>query len=290
MKKKILFLAAGLTLAAVAGSFALFSVSQPANADYAMTELRVDNLSCGSCVKNIQNALGEINGIRSVDVSVTTGRSQVVFNPEEVETTRIAQIITDTGYPAVVLRQLSPEEYRNIQAEDAQLAKTYVAKVGNTLLGREEFDQYVDQLLAEGGLQNQPEARNQVIAQAWEGLLQRTLLLADAERNQVVVQKGEVELRLQQLRGQNPNFDNLIQARFGSQDIFSRRLKEDMTINRNIEEHVLAKVQDPTQRQSQFGRWYQQLVENTPILIYDPLLKQAAAGGGGCGSGCCGKS
>jgi len=37
------------------------------------------------------------------------------------------------------------------------------------------------------------------------------------------------------------------------------------------------------------NRWYGDLVNQTPVVIFDPALKSIVAGGGkGCGGSCCG--
>jgi len=290
MKKNRLLLIAALMVVAVAGSFIFLPTTKSAPDAFAMTELQVKNISCGSCVENIRNALDELDGIQSVDVSLTSGRSRVVYDSTTLKAAQIARAVSAAGYPATVLRQLSAEQYRNLQAEDAHLAKIYVAKVGEMLLGREDFEQAVRLQQSASGSQNRPAPRAQVLQLAWQGLLQRTLMLADAERHQVVVQNGEVDLRIQRLREQQPGFDKTVRARFGSLELFARQLKEDMTINRNIEEHVLAGAKKANQRQTLLRSWYQQLVDTTPVLIYDPGLKQATEVGSGCSSGCCSRS
>jgi len=289
MNRKILYAAVFFLVAIVAG-VALFPVAPKAEADFLMTELQIKNLSCGSCVANIQNALGKVDGVESTEVNLTAGRGLIVFNPAEIKASRIAEVVTLAGYPAKVLNELTAEQYKNIQREDARLAEHYVARIGNTLLGREDFEQFLQQQLAIAGLKDQPEARQQILGSVWSALLQRTLMLNDAARKQVVIQDGEVDLQIQQVRQQIPDFEQNIQSRFGSLEAFSKKIKEDMTINRHIEQNVLAGVDGSQQRQTTFGRWYQQLVEDTPVLYYDAALKQATGVSGGCGSGCCSKS
>ncbi|HEY5673139.1 MAG TPA: cation transporter [Malonomonas sp.] len=289
-RTRLLIILSVVAIALISG-IGLFAADKDANAGLAMSEMSVTKLTCGACVANITNALSGVAGVESVEVSVTTGRSKVMYNPELVDAEKIAQVVTDTGYPATVTRQLSNEQYLAIQTEEAKLAEIYVAKIGDRLLGRDEFDQLVQQKMLSAGYQARPEMQAQIASQTWMGLKQRILLLGAAEKNQVVVQDGEVELRIDQMRQQMPNFESYISG-FSSPDDFFRQTKEDMIINKNIQEHVLAGVASPAQRQVQFNQWFQNLINNSPVTIYDASLKQSAAAKGGCGSGsgggCCG--
>ena len=288
MKKSLLVVT---VVAILAGSVAFFVARQPANAEPGMVELRVSNLSCGSCADKIKGALGGIAGVQSVEVNVTSGRGQVVYDPVQIAAPQIAQAVTDSGYPANVLRVLNSDQFKNILSEDARLSEEYVAKVGEILVARDDFEQFVTLQLAAAGLENQVGAREQILGQAWDNLLQQTLMLMDAERNQVVVQDGEVDMQISQLREQIADFDKNIQTRFGSLEVFAIKVKEDMTISRNIEQFVLVGIKDSEQRQGILTNWYRNLVDNTPVLFYDAGLKQAANSSGGCGSrGCCSKS
>ncbi len=290
-KKQLLIVFSVVAIGLVTG-IGLFVTDRDANASFAMSEMTVKKLTCGSCVSNITTALAAVAGVESVEVSVTTGRSQVLFNPAIVDAQQIAKVVSDAGYPATVTRQFSNEQYLAMQNEEAKLAEIYVAKIGQRLLARDEFDQLVTQRLIAGGLQNRPEMKQQIVKQTWQSLKQRILLIGAAETNRVVVQDGEVELKIKQMQQQMPNFDNYVKAKYVSSDDFFRQIKEDMIINKNIQENVLAGISNPNQRQTRFNQWFQDLIGNSPVIIYDAALKQATRSTGGCGSGsgggCCG--
>ena len=286
--KKLVVASLCLIAVVAAASYAVLTTRADANASFALAELQVSNMTCGSCVARITEALEVLSGVDTVDVSVTTGISKIIYDPQLVEAEQLASTVTAAGYPASVKQLLSSDQYQSLQNEETKLAADYVARIGDRLISRTDFDSAVAKYIKSSGLQDRPEARSQAAAQAWQTVLQRTLLLQAADVNEVVVQNGEVDLRIQKMRQSMPKLDAYITTRYGSLESFQQQLKEDMVINRNIDQFVLSQVKDPRQKQQVYGRWYQDLVDNTSITIYDQQLKQSASSAGGCGGGCCG--
>ncbi len=277
-------------LLAVLGSsvYAVLTTRTADNAQLALAELQVKNMTCGSCVGTITDALEGVSGVEKVDVSVTTGIGKVTFNPSLVDAEKLASTVTATGYPATVKQLLSSDQYHALQNEETRLATSYVARIGETLISRSEFGQQIAQYLKSKGMQDRPEARSQAIGQTWQATLQKTLLLQAAEKNQVVVQDGEIELRIERVQKGIPNFDEYVQTRYGSRELYRQRLKEEMIISRNIDQFVLSKVNNKMSHQQAFNRWFQSLVDNASITIFDPQIKQIAGSAGGCAGSCCG--
>ena len=102
------------------------------------------------------------------------------------------------------------------------------------------------------------------------------------------MQPGEVDVRIDELKQGHQGLEELAVKRYGSMDAFRDRIREDMIINRNIEDHVYAEVVDERERQNRLQAWYADLQANTDVVIFDQTLKAAGKGGGGCGGGCCG--
>ena len=109
-----------------------------------------------------------------------------------------------------------------------------MARISGQLISRSQFEAEVGKYLEDvNGV------TAQAVSRAWQGIMQRTLLLQAAEQNQVVVHDGEVDLRIQSLQKSMPNMDDYVLTRYGSVEQFHQQLKEEMVISRNIEQHVL---------------------------------------------------
>jgi len=281
MKKRLLFVFIIIFAAVAVGVGAWTMKGSPA---YGLAEFSVANMTCGSCAGNIRKALAPIGGVGEVDVSVTAGRARVEYDPRKLRPEAIADKIAAAGYPARVGQVLSADEYRGFREDRDQLAEKFIARIGERLISREAFAQAVSDR------EGDPQAiRLGLLRATWEELRQRELLLSAAEKNGVVVQDGEIDLEYQKLRDDTEGFDALVAARYGNEEAFKRLLKEKLIINRNIDEYVLKGEYDSTSRKLMLDHWFNDLVTNTPVTIFDPALKKAVEGGGsGCGGSCCG--
>ena len=252
------------------------------SADAALAEYQIEKLTCGSCVSNIEKALSDLDGVGSVEVNLTSNRGRVTYDPGEVDSKLIAEKISAAGYPASLRLELDAREYAALQQEQSQMGQEYLAKIGDRLLARSDFEQIVQQRSPAASATEQSDQLWQAV---WKDVLQRELLLSAAEQNQIIIQEGEVDLRLDELRQEHKGFEQIVVERYGSIDDFRELLREDMIINRNIDDYVYAGVKSPGERQSKFQGWYAELQKNTEVIIYDPRLKSLGNAGGGCA--CC---
>jgi copper chaperone CopZ len=275
-------------VALVAAWFFYPSGTNLANA--ALAEYQIEKMTCGSCIGNIETALTNLGGVGSVDINLTSNRGRVTYDPGELDSKTIAETITAAGYPAKLRLQLDPAEYVALQQEQDQLGQEYLARIGDRLLARADFDELLKQRSRGAVASSQ---NDQLWKTVWQDVLQRELMLSAAEENQVVIQNGEVDVRLDELRKGHQGLEELVAKRYGSMEAFRVRLREDMIINRNIEDNVYAGITDPGKQQGKLQQWYTDLQNNTEVIIFDTRLKAVSQGGGGCGSGgggCCSSS
>ena len=55
-------------------------------------------MSCGHCVKAIENGIGELNGVEIIDVNLEQGLVDVTFDNSRVTSTNIKEAIEEEGY------------------------------------------------------------------------------------------------------------------------------------------------------------------------------------------------
>lgn len=63
--------------------------------------LTVEGMSCGHCVKAIEDSVGKLDGVKSVQVSLEDKKVEVEFNGSQVILDDIKEAIDDQGYDVV---------------------------------------------------------------------------------------------------------------------------------------------------------------------------------------------
>ncbi|HHI92427.1 MAG TPA: heavy-metal-associated domain-containing protein [Gammaproteobacteria bacterium] len=61
-------------------------------------EIRVDGMTCGGCVKSIQNALVNREGVSSATADLDSSMVAVEFDSGVIQQSAIEQAITDAGF------------------------------------------------------------------------------------------------------------------------------------------------------------------------------------------------
>jgi len=65
--------------------------------------LRVDRMHCATCSLTVRTVLRRLEGVSAVTVSAAEKTARVTYDPARVTPDRMAQAVTDAGYPARVL-------------------------------------------------------------------------------------------------------------------------------------------------------------------------------------------
>jgi copper chaperone len=60
--------------------------------------INVEGMSCGHCVKSIEQAVGSLNGVSKVSASLTEKKVSVEYDSDRVTLETIKNIINDQGY------------------------------------------------------------------------------------------------------------------------------------------------------------------------------------------------
>ncbi|RYE77323.1 MAG: cation-translocating P-type ATPase, partial [Myxococcales bacterium] len=78
----------------------------------AVLDLRVEGMTCASCVRHVEQALTGVDGVDQAEVNLITGRARVTFDPTRASREAMAAAVVDAGYevPAPVAAALDPGE------------------------------------------------------------------------------------------------------------------------------------------------------------------------------------
>ena len=62
------------------------------------TILAVDGMTCSSCVRHVEAALAEVEGVCAIDVTLREGKVRVEHDPTTATIERIVQVLDEAGY------------------------------------------------------------------------------------------------------------------------------------------------------------------------------------------------
>ena len=120
-------LGVAVVLALVIGAGAVFALTQtgPGVTVDAVTILKSQGVTCGSCAGRIEKALKEKSGVAAVEVDVDAGRVMVAYDSKVVKPETLAETVTGLGYGSSILQVLTIEQYkamtgRNVSVQTAK--------------------------------------------------------------------------------------------------------------------------------------------------------------------------
>jgi len=126
----------------------------------------------------------------------------------------------------------------------AQLPEV-VARVNGETVTKAEFDRAVEAVESRAGGPVPPEQRDQVLRGVLDQLIGYKVLLQETRARKVVIPDGEVDARINEIRGQFPDeaaFTKMLAARNLTLDQVKSDARHDMEISKLIDEEVSAKV------------------------------------------------
>lgn len=66
------------------------------------TKLRVEGMSCGNCQRHAKNALEDVEGVISAEVSLE-GKEACIEHEDSVTVQQLIEAVTEEGYPASLI-------------------------------------------------------------------------------------------------------------------------------------------------------------------------------------------
>jgi mercuric ion transport protein len=68
-------------------------------------EVKIEGMTCTACEQTIQRKVGKLEGIKSVTATFTDGKAVIEYYPGKVDTLKIKDAITGSGY---VVKKFTP--------------------------------------------------------------------------------------------------------------------------------------------------------------------------------------
>ncbi len=68
-------------------------------------QINIEGMSCGHCVKHVENALMEVSGVEKVEVNLKD-KYAVVELKHDVEDSTLKEAIDEAGYDVVAIKEI----------------------------------------------------------------------------------------------------------------------------------------------------------------------------------------
>lgn len=76
--------------------------------DYKLVVISIEGMTCNSCVKSIEGTIGDIPGVKSIEVSLQKKTGEIVFNPDLIIDNNLKDAIDDMGFEATIKEHRKP--------------------------------------------------------------------------------------------------------------------------------------------------------------------------------------
>ena len=292
-----LILAASLIFTA---GTALAAKSVNNDANLSKLVLNVSNMSCSGCISTIKGALAGYPGIKDILVDIGSGKTEVYFNPDELkDVSKIEKAITDSGYPARIIKTVTPEDLRKERDMAASKAEYYIASVSGYDIARADFTKelnaarqrvrkaYGDDILktAQGRALD-----NRLKAQVASRLIEEGILLQEIKKSGYALNDARLNDELETFIKNSGKTENEFQQSIKDDGYdyayFKKRFETRLLINRYLDEKVLVGASNQYEKQRMFASWFKNSQLLAEVVYYDKDLENAARNRSASGS-CC---
>jgi len=292
-------LIAGLLILTAGAALATKFTNSDANLSKVV--LNVSNMSCSGCISTIKGALAGYIGIKDILVDISGGKAEVYFNREELkDVSEIEKAITDSGYPARIMKTFTPEDLRNERDMAASKAEYYIASVSGYDISRADFAmelnaarQRVRKAYGDGILETAQgrTVDNRLKAQVASRLIDEGILLQQIKKSGYELNEDKLNIELEKHinnSGKNENeFQQSIRDDGYDYDYFKKRFETRLLINGYLDEKVLAGASTQYEKQRMFASWFKNSKLLAEVVYYDKDLENAArnlSASGSCGT------
>lgn len=63
--------------------------------------LNIEGMTCGGCVNSVTNALNQVAGVQSADVSLQNNNATITFDDSQTNAHQLTEAIEDAGFDVV---------------------------------------------------------------------------------------------------------------------------------------------------------------------------------------------
>jgi copper chaperone CopZ len=264
--------------------------------------LSVSGMSCSGCISTIKGSLAGMQGVKEVLVNLSSSKAEVYFDSSTItDVTPIASAITESGYPAALIKVVSPEEMKKERDLAAAKSAYYIATVGGWDIARADFENelriakkrytgtYGENLFntAQGKA-----LLDNLKAQITSRLINEGIVMQEVTKAAFKVDPAAVEQEFEKLVQEHgkdqAQFKKSLEDAGYDFEYLKKKLEIKVLISTYVDEKVLADATNQFERQNLFDSWFSNARVLAEVVYYDKELErlvQAQAASGSCSGG-----
>ena len=271
-----------------------------ASDDLSKVVLNVSNMSCSGCISTIKSSVAGFQGIKETLVDLSNSKVEIYFDSDKLkDLSPVAKAITDSGYPATVLRSLSADEVKKERALADARSKYYLASVGGWDIARSDFNTELEtakrryRKIYGEALFTTAQGKallDNLKAQIFSKLIEEGIMMQEIVKADFKVDKETVDRQMQGLLKEHGK--NLAEFKESLSEIgydygyFSKKFEIKILINQYINERILADASNDFEKRNMFNAWFKNSKVLAEVVYYDRDLEgliQRLSASGGCG-------
>jgi copper chaperone CopZ len=250
--------------------------------------LNIKGLSCSSCISRIKSAASTIDGINEIFVDIAAKKAEIYYDNRKLENVAlVADIITESGYPATVVKTYSPEEIRKERDFAAARSKYYVVSVGGWDIARSDFNTELEAAkeryarIYGDSVFSTPRGKallDSLRAQIASRLINEGIIMQEITKAEFRVQPIVLEDEFKRLLAKTGKEKEAFKASIGdsgySFQYFKKKFENQVVMNKYLEERVLADASVQADKSSIFRSWFNNAKLLADIVYYDKELER----------------
>jgi len=265
--------------------------------------LKIEGMTCGSCVEKIKAALSIPGKTEKVYVSLARENASVIFNPSKISTKELTDRVAKAGnYKATLVKLKDEKNLAGEAAKRKEFSANYTMAVNGKRVTNEEFNKKLFNTI------NIIKKQNKLPTLTEEQTLSLTGDLADEmitemlindvlEKEKIQVSDAEINQQIDSILKQyNMNMESLnasLKEDGRSVNDFRNDVGKNIMLEKFLNSKVFPKDTPENKKGDLFQAWLTEIEDAADIQIYNPEILQARDSGGptkGCGGSCCSKS
>jgi copper chaperone CopZ len=252
-------IAAVFLLAAVGGGYGAYRII---SGDVVTSRFAVNKMTCPACVITMKEVTEKLPGVVKTDVSLSGQDVSVQYREKTINPEQLIDAIVRAGYPAKL------DGTYTGQAEG--LTEPVAVLVNGKPLFRKDF-----KIPLAGDRGN--EATD--TAMSFFNVVGAEILIQAADAKMVVVQPQEIEEESEAARNSRnispEQFLAEMGSKYGSKEKYQQTVARRLALHRLVEEHVVAGVQNPDDRNKKITEWLGESFRAADVKIMDTALKDS---------------